>query len=124
MRILTGRGRFSPPASGRVMSTGMGLFLIALGAILLFALRTGSGFGLNLHVVGVIMMVVGILGLLLPAIAQGPKPGRLRRRVSPGSVGDPSVPGIHSAASPDVRRMGEDGRFAGPDGPGRRRDEL
>ena len=51
----------------------MGLFLIALGGILLLALRTGSGFGLNLHVVGVIMMVVGILGLLLPTVAQGPR---------------------------------------------------
>ena len=47
MRILTGRGRRAPPPTGRVMSTGISLFLIALGAILLFALRTGSGFGLK-----------------------------------------------------------------------------
>jgi hypothetical protein len=80
MRILTGRPRRAPPAAGRVMSTGMGLFLIALGAILLFALRTGSGFGLNLHVVGIIAMMTGILGLLLPAITQRLKPDRLRRR--------------------------------------------
>ena len=31
MRILTGWGRRSPPAAGQGMSTGMGLFLIALG---------------------------------------------------------------------------------------------
>jgi hypothetical protein len=102
------------------MSTGMGLFLIALGAILLFALRTGSGFGLNLHVVGIIAMMTGILGLLLPAITQRPKPDRLRRRVTPSSVGDPSV---HRAASADVTGRREDGRLADPDGPGRQGDE-
>jgi len=124
MRILTGRGRRAPPPTGRVMSTGMSLFLIALGAILLFALRTGSGFGLNLHVVGVIMMVVGILGLLLPAVAQGPRPNRLRRWVIASGVGDPSVHDVHSAASADVTGTREDGRLVDPDGSGRRRDEL
>jgi hypothetical protein len=87
------------------MSTGMGLFLIALGAILLLALRTGSGFGLNLHVVGAIMMAVGILGLLLPAVAQ--RPGH----------------DVHSAASGDVTGLREDGRLGGPNRPGRQRDE-
>lgn len=38
MRLLTGRGRLAPPLAGRrAMSTGMGLFLTAVGAILLFA---------------------------------------------------------------------------------------
>jgi hypothetical protein len=106
------------------MSTGMGLFLIALGAILLLALRTGSGFGLNLHVVGVIMMVVGILGLLLRAVAQGPRPDRPRRWVSPSGVGDPAVHDVHSAASGDVTELREDGRLVDPHGPGRQRDEL
>ncbi len=96
MRLLTGRERLAPPpARRRAMSTGMGLFLIAAGAILLFALPTGS-FGVNLHIVGVIVIVVGILGLLLPAVVQGPKLDRLRRWVNP----------------------------SGQDGPGRRRDEL
>ena len=105
MRILTGWGRRSPPAAGRGMSTGMGLFLIALGAILLLALRKGSGFGLNLHVVGAIMMAVGILGLLLPAVAQRPRHD------------------VHSAASGDVTVLREDGRIVDPNGPGRQRDE-
>jgi hypothetical protein len=87
------------------MSTGMGLFLIALGAILLLALRKGSGFGLNLHVVGAIMMAVGILGLLLPAVAQRPRHD------------------VHSAASGDVTGLREDGRLVEPNGPGRQRDE-
>lgn len=105
MRALTGRGRRAPPPTGRGMSTGMGLFLIALGAILLLALRTGSGFGLNLHVVGAIMMAVGILGLLLPAVAQRPRHD------------------VHSAASGDVTGLREDGRLVDPNGPGRQRDE-
>ena len=101
----------------------MGLFLIAAGAILLFALPRGS-FGVNLHIVGVIVMLVGILGLLLPAVAQGPGPDRLRHWVNPSGVNDPSVQDVQSAASADVKAMSEGGLPSDPDGPGRRRDEL
>lgn len=51
------------------MGTGSGLFLIAVGAILLFAVPAGSLFGLNLHVVGIIVAITGFLGLLLPGAA-------------------------------------------------------
>lgn len=51
--------------SGRVMSTGAGIALIAVGAILRFAVATTSTHGLNVHVVGVILILAGILGLLL-----------------------------------------------------------
>ena len=47
------------------MSTGLALFLIAAGAILRFAVRGGSLHDLNLHTVGVILMVIGVLGLVL-----------------------------------------------------------
>ena len=101
MRTLTGRGRRAPPPTGRGgMSTGMGLFLIALGAILLLALRTDPGFGLNLHVVGAVMMAVGILGLLLPAVAQRPRHA------------------VHSAASGDATGLREEAgssTLTGPD---------
>ena len=46
------------------MTISASLFLIALGAILKFAL-TASVAGINLHVVGVILMIVGALGLAL-----------------------------------------------------------
>jgi len=46
------------------MTIGASLFLIALGAILKFAV-TASVAGINLHVVGVILMIVGALGLAL-----------------------------------------------------------
>ena len=67
------------------MRTGTGIFLIAAGAVLRFALAAGSPHGLNLHIVGVILMLAGLLGLPLPPLARGPlKPDRLRRWVRPG----------------------------------------
>jgi hypothetical protein len=43
-----------------------------------------SPHGLNLHIVGVILILAGALGLLLPPLARGPlKPDRLRRWVVP-----------------------------------------
>jgi Domain of unknown function (DUF6458) len=68
------------------MRTGMGIFLIAAGAILRFAISAGSPRGLNVHIVGIILILAGVLGLLLPASARG----RLRagwprtRWISPG----------------------------------------
>ena len=46
------------------MTIGVGLFLIALGAILKFAI-TDSISGIDLPTVGLILMVVGVIGLLL-----------------------------------------------------------
>jgi hypothetical protein len=46
------------------MTIGASLFLIAVGAILKFAV-TASVVGIHLHVVGVILMIVGAVGLAL-----------------------------------------------------------
>jgi hypothetical protein len=46
------------------MGIGVGIFLIALGAILAFAVDWTVG-GLDLHVVGWILMIVGVGGLIL-----------------------------------------------------------
>ena len=46
------------------MTVGGSIFLIALGAILAFALNTGRLGPIELHTVGLILMVVGIIGLL------------------------------------------------------------
>jgi len=51
------------------MRTGTGIFLITVGAILLFALRSGSPHWLNLQVVGVILMLAGGLGLTLSPLS-------------------------------------------------------
>jgi Flp pilus assembly protein TadB len=47
-----------------MITIGTSLFLIALGAILKFAV-TASVAGIHLHVVGVILMIVGAVGLAL-----------------------------------------------------------
>ncbi|MDP9247244.1 MAG: DUF6458 family protein [Candidatus Dormibacteraeota bacterium] len=47
------------------MGLGAGIFLIAVGAILAFAINVDTGGAINLHAVGWILMVVGVLGLLL-----------------------------------------------------------
>jgi predicted membrane channel-forming protein YqfA (hemolysin III family) len=46
------------------MSIGVSIFLLVVGAILTFAVEvTASGF--NIHTVGIILMLAGVLGLLL-----------------------------------------------------------
>ena len=45
------------------MGIGVSVFLLAVGAILTFALETEAD-GINLDMVGIILMVVGIIGLL------------------------------------------------------------
>ena len=46
------------------MALGTSLFLIAVGAILRFAV-TASTSAVNIHTVGVILMIVGAVGLLV-----------------------------------------------------------
>ena len=45
------------------MGIGVSVFLLAVGAILTFALERDAE-GINLDMVGIILMVVGIIGLL------------------------------------------------------------
>ena len=54
------------------------MFLIAAGAILLFAVTAGTS-PVNWHIVGVILILTGVAGLLLPPVVQvWPTPGRPR----------------------------------------------
>ena len=46
------------------MALGTSLFLIAVGAVLRFAV-TVSAHGFNIHTIGVILMVIGVVGLLI-----------------------------------------------------------
>jgi len=52
------------------MKTGAGLALIAVGAILAFAVRATPSW-LNLHTVGWVLMLVGLVGLVLPKRTYG-----------------------------------------------------
>jgi Domain of unknown function (DUF6458) len=64
------------------MGLGAGIFLVALGAILAFAINVDTGGAINLHTVGWILMVVGILGTLLSVAfwSSWGGPGYFRRR--------------------------------------------
>jgi hypothetical protein len=52
------------------MKTGMGLALIAIGAILAFAVTTNTSV-FNLHTAGYVIMLIGILGLAVPRRGYG-----------------------------------------------------
>jgi hypothetical protein len=52
------------------MGTGTSLVILAVGAVLRFAISvTATGF--NIHVIGVILMIVGALGLILSIVFWG-----------------------------------------------------
>jgi hypothetical protein len=114
------------------MGTGVGITLIAVGAILRFALAGGSPHGLNVHVVGVVLILVGILGLLLSLLVLvrgGPR--RPRSLVRQGRGGYYGLPGpnerlesMKQAAAADVAEVQGDDRFYAPNGPGREEDDL
>lgn len=50
------------------MRIGASLFLIAVGAILRFAIDVNNTHGFNVHTAGVILMIVGAIGLVITAI--------------------------------------------------------
>ena len=52
------------------MTFGTSLFLIAVGAILRYAV-TATVSGVDLHVVGLVLMIVGIVGLALSLLWVG-----------------------------------------------------
>lgn len=54
------------------MGIGGSIFLIAIGAILTFATNMRVS-GLNLDVVGIILMIAGALGLLFTTLIWGPR---------------------------------------------------
>ncbi len=49
------------------MGIGVSIFLLAIGAIMTFALNAEVS-GINLDTVGVILMVVGVIGLLMSVL--------------------------------------------------------
>jgi hypothetical protein len=66
------------------MSTGVGSALVAAGAILGFAVPATFIHGLNVHVIGVFVMLAGVFGLLLSLLVWGPLS---RRRNHSGGYG-------------------------------------
>jgi hypothetical protein len=121
----------------RVMSTGAAITLIAVGAILRFALAPGSPHGVNVHVVGVVLILADVLGLvlslLLPLVRTGPgrqrQEHRLARQDRPGGyydlpAWDYRLARRRRAAAEDVAAVREDDRFYAPDAPAPPADDL
>ncbi len=53
------------------MGIGVGVFLIAVGAVMTFGLDVQSNGGLNLDTIGIILMVAGALGLFASMVIFG-----------------------------------------------------
>jgi membrane protein implicated in regulation of membrane protease activity len=70
------------------MGIGAGIFLLALGAILAFAVSATVS-GINISTVGVILMIVGALGIVLDLVIWAPR----RRGVRTTTVSDPGYVG-------------------------------
>ena len=126
------------PAGGRrVMSTGAAITLIAVGAVLRFALAPGSPHGLNVHVVGVVLILAGFLGLvlslLLLLVRTGPRQPRQPRWLTRRGrlveyhnlpAADYRLARRRQAAAEDIAAVREDNRFYAPDAPAPRDDGL
>jgi hypothetical protein len=52
------------------MRTGVGLLIIAVGAILAFAVRANTS-AINLHTAGWVLIIIGLIGMLLPQRTYG-----------------------------------------------------
>ncbi len=58
------------------MGIGVSIFLLALGAVLTFAIDNSSVSGIDLDVVGIILMAAGLLGIVLFLAVFGPRSRR------------------------------------------------
>ena len=71
------------------MGIGIGIFLLAVGAVLAFAVHVTVA-GVSLVTIGWILMVVGVVGLLLDIALLAPRRRRVVTRSAPG-YGGPAV---------------------------------
>lgn len=78
------------------MGIGTSIFLIAVGAILAFAVHVTNTSGIDLHTIGWILMIVGIVGVVLSMIFwsswAGPGYWSNRRRTTVVDDGPPAPP--------------------------------
>jgi hypothetical protein len=107
MKRLNNSGRQPQPLPRRrrVISAGTGILLIAIGTVLRFALTVDSPHVLNVHTVGVILILAGVVGLALPGSARARLyPGWLRTRwISPGQAQPHPRPEASDAGGYDDR---------------------
>jgi hypothetical protein len=100
--VFARRGKRSPSSADRPtieevpVGIGAGIVLLALGAVLTFAVHVSTS-GFNLHTVGIILMLAGALGIVIDLVLLMPR----RRRM---------VTTDRYAADPAVRRTVYDER--------------
>ena len=63
------------------MSIGASIFLLVIGAILTFAVNVTTE-GFNINTVGIILMIAGVVGLLLPCCSGAASPPTAAARPS------------------------------------------
>ncbi len=74
------------------MGIGASIFLLAVGAILAFAVKTSNLAGISIPVIGYILMAAGLLGLVLTLLIWGPRSRRTDTVVEERVVRDPRDP--------------------------------
>ena len=77
------------------MGIGGGLFLVAVGAVLTWGVNATIS-GLNIHTIGVMLMIVGAVGFLLDLLFFMPR----RRRTSVVSTSNGYGPGYAAPGAP------------------------
>ena len=58
------------------MGIGISVFLIAVGAVMAFAVEVENSNGFDINAIGIILMVVGAIGLVFTALIWGPRTRR------------------------------------------------
>ena len=91
------------------MGIGISIFLLAVGAILAFAVHASVN-GIDVQTVGVILMVVGAIGIVLFLLVFMPRRRRYVRQTSyaPGTA---PVTGPQAGTSQTVSSEGLDGSY-------------
>ncbi|MBV8527155.1 MAG: hypothetical protein JOZ75_02450 [Candidatus Dormibacteraeota bacterium] len=76
------------------MGLGVGIFLVAVGAILAFAINVNTAAqGVDLHTIGLILLAIGALGILLSMVfwSSWGGPAAFRRRTTTTNVPPPGT---------------------------------
>ncbi len=113
MNRFTDSGRPSRPWRVRqhAASIAVGLLFVAIGAVLRFVVTVGSPRVLHVHDVGVVLMLAGAVGMLLPGSSGGGlRSGWLRTRwISPAESQDygEALAGADPGVNPDAT-VGQD----------------
>ena len=86
------------------MRIGFSVFLMAVGAVLRFAVHA-TATGVNIHTAGVVLMIAGLIGLIATLTIFSP-----RRRiavVADRTVTTTTAPGVAIPAAPATQRVVE-----------------